>query len=122
MLRKTGDFNIFLNTTLESEGGSPDIRRLRNPDAKQFTLRKKHTSGFVQRRLDFFDSNRLQDVITHVDFFAALSTDHSPVTISVSKNKNRLVTVSLLSEHYFRKTENVIKPFTVAKVFFRISN
>ena len=40
MLPKTGDFNIFLDTTLEAEGGSPDIRRLRNPDAKQFTLRK----------------------------------------------------------------------------------
>ena len=33
-----------------------------------------------------------------------------------------LLTVSLLSEHYFRKTENLIKPLTVAKVLFRISN
>ena len=36
-------------------------------------------------------SNRLQDVITH----AALSTDNSPVTISISKTKNAsMVTVS----------------------------
>ena len=36
-------------------------------------------------------SNCLQEVITHADFFAALSTDHSPVTISISKNKNSTV-------------------------------
>ena len=104
-----GDFNLFLDTTLEAEGGSPclkkksvaklikikehfdlcDIWRLRNPDVKQFTFRQKHASGFIQRRLDyFFISNSLQDVITHADFFAALSTDHSPVTISISKSKN----------------------------------
>ena len=54
-----GDFNLFLDTTLESGGGSPclkkksvaklikikenfdlcNIWRLRNPDAKQFTFR-----------------------------------------------------------------------------------
>ena len=106
-----GDFNLFLDTTLEAEGGSPclkkksvaelikinehfdlcDIWRLRNPDAKRFTFRQKHASGFIQRRLDyFFVSNSLQDAITHADFFAALSTDHSPVTISISKNKNSI--------------------------------
>ena len=67
-----GDFNPFLGTTLEAEGGSPclekksaaklikikehfdlrDIWRLRNPDVKQFTFRQKHASGFMQRRLD----------------------------------------------------------------------
>ena len=58
---------------------------------KQFTFRQKHASGFIQRRLDyFFISNSLQDVITHADFFTALSTDHSPVTISIPKSKNRI--------------------------------
>ena len=78
-----GDFNFFLDTTLEAEGASPwlknksvekliktkehfelcDIWRLRNPDAKQFTFRQKHASGFLQRRLDyFFISNSLQDL------------------------------------------------------------
>ena len=37
----------------------------------------------------FFISNSLQEVITHVDFFVAFSTDHSPVIISISKSKNR---------------------------------
>ena len=106
-----GDFNLFLDTTLEAEGGAPclkkksvaklikikqhfdlcDIWRLRIPNMKQFTFRQKHASGFIQRRLDyFFISNSLQDVITHADFFTALSTDHSPVTISIPKSKNRI--------------------------------
>ena len=132
-----GDFNLFLDTTLEAEGGSPclkkksvaklikikehfdlcDIWRLRNPDVKQFTFRQKHASGFIQRRLDyFFISNSLQDVITHADFFAALSTDHSPVTISISKSKNCIhghgfwkFNSSLLSEqNYVTKTKSLI--------------
>ena len=135
-----GDFNLFLDTTLEAEGGSPclkkkavaklikikehfdqsNIWRLRNPDAKCFTFRQKHASGFIQRRLDyFFVSNSLQDTITHADFFAALLTDHSPVTISISKNKNRIhgrsswkFNSSLLSgQNYVRKTKNVIQTF-----------
>ena len=131
-----GDFNLFLDTTLEAEGGSPcllkksvaklikikehfdlyDTWRLLNPDTKQFTFRQKHASGFILRRLDyFFLSNSLQDVITHADFFATLSTDHSPVTISISRNKNRIhghglwkFNSSLLSDqNYVRKTENL---------------
>ena len=135
-----GDFNLFLDTTLEAEGGSPclkkksvaklikikehfdlcDIWRLRNPDVKQFTFRQKHASGFIQRRLDyFFISNSLQDVITHADFFAALSTDHSPVTISISKSKNRIpghgfwkFNSSLLSDqNYVTKTKDFVETF-----------
>ena len=41
-----------------------------------------------ENEIIFFVSNSLQEVIIHVDFFAALSTDHSPVTIWISKNKN----------------------------------
>ena len=53
-----------------------NIWRLRNPDAKQFTFRQKYASGFIQQWLDyFFISNGLQEVITHVYFFAALPTD-----------------------------------------------
>ena len=81
---------------------------------KQFTFRQKHASGFIQRRLDyFFISNSLQEVITHAHFFAALSTDHSPVTISISKSKNRIhghvfwkFNSSLLSDqNYVTKTK-----------------
>ena len=97
-----------------------DISRLRNPDVKQFTFRQKHVSGFIQRRLDyFFISNSLQDIITHAGFFAALSTDHSPVTISISKSKNCIhghgfwkFNSSLLSDqNYVTKTKSLIQTF-----------
>ena len=89
-------------------------------NVKQFTFRQKHTSGFIQRRLDcFFISNSFQDVITHADFFATLSTDHSPVAISISKSKNRIhghgfwkFNSSLLSDqNYVTKTKNLIQTF-----------
>ena len=67
----------------------------------------------------FFISNSLQDVITHADFFTALSTDHSPVTISIPKSKNRIhghsfwkFNSSLLSDqNYVTKTKNLIQTF-----------
>ena len=132
-----GDFNLFLDTTLDTEGGTPclkkksvaklikikqhfdlcDIWRLRIPNMKQFTFRQKHASGFIQRRLDyFFIANSLQDVITHADFFTALSTEHSPVTISIPKSKNCIhghgfwkFNSSLLSDqNYVTKTKKLI--------------
>ena len=67
-----GDFNLFFDVELDANGGSPklkvkslskllsmmsegdlcDIYRIRNPEAKRFTWRRK--SPFKQRRLDFF--------------------------------------------------------------------
>ena len=130
-----GDFNLFLDTTLEAEGGSPclkeksvaklikmkehfdlcDIWRLRNPDL----LSDKNMFYTTKIRLLLFFSNSLQDVITHADFFAALSTDHSPVTISISKSKNRIhghgfwkFNSSLLSDqNYVTKIKNLIQTF-----------
>ena len=67
-----GDFNLFFDVDLDAEGGSPKLKikslskllsmmsendfcniyRIRNPEAKCFTCRRK--SPFKQRRLDFF--------------------------------------------------------------------
>ena len=103
--------NLLLDTTLEIKRGSPcskkryiaeliiiketfdlcDNWRIRNPAAKQFTFRQKHVSDFTQGRgrLDFFFiSNSLQIVINHADTFGALSVDHFPLTILISKDKN----------------------------------
>ena len=135
-----GDINIFLDATLEVEGGSHylkrksvaelikikehldlcDIWRLTNADVKQFTFRQKHASGFIQRRLGYFSIlNIVKGVVTHTDFFAALSTDHSRVTISISKNKNRirgrgfwkLNSLLLSDQNYVTKTKNLIQTF-----------
>ena len=103
-----GDFNTILDVNLDSNGGNPsfkkktyakivelietfelcDIWRIRNPKTKRFTFRQNHFSGFIQRRLDyFFVSNTLQECIKNPDILASFATDHSPIVITYSKNK-----------------------------------
>ena len=103
-----GDFNLLFNIKLESYGGNPvfkkrsvrkifelketynltDIWRIRNPKAKQYTFRQKHVSGFLQRRLDyFFISKNIQEFILDTKIIPAISSDHSPILISFSKEK-----------------------------------
>ena len=68
-----GDFNLIFDKYLESAGGKPrlkkhslseiiklnenfnlcDIWRVRNPHKKLFTLRQKHFTGIIQRRLAY---------------------------------------------------------------------
>ena len=68
-----GDFNLFFNSKLEAQGENPilkkkssakliefkeiydlcDILRVRNAKSKRFTFTQKHSSGFIQRRLDY---------------------------------------------------------------------
>ena len=61
-----------------------DIWRIRNPKRKRFTFRQHHSTGFIQRRLDyFFISNSLQESTKTTDTLAAFSTDHSPITFSL---------------------------------------
>ena len=69
-----GDFNLFFNSNLDAAGGNTtlkrkslaklielkeaydlcDIWRVRNTKVKQFTFTQQHSSGFIQRRLDYF--------------------------------------------------------------------
>ena len=98
-----GDFNVILNSCLDAEGGTPvikkqaiakliqitknldlcDIWRICNPKRKRFTFREHHSSGLIQRRLDyFFMSNFLQESIKNTVTLAAFSTVHSPITLS----------------------------------------
>ena len=88
-----------------------DIWRIRNPKAKQYTFRQKHVSGFLQRRLDyFFISNTIQEFILDTDIIPAISSDHSPILISFSKEKQHSKSSgfwkfnnSLLSDNIFKK-------------------
>ena len=51
-----------------------------------FTFRQKHCTGFIQRRLDdIFISNSLQEFLNDVSILTSLSTDHSPVHVSLFK-------------------------------------
>ena len=132
-----GDFNLFLDSALEAEGGSPvlkkssvsklieikekynlcDIWRIRNTKEKRFTFRQKHRSGFLQRRLDyFFVSNTLQESIKDTEILPALSSDHSPIFFSLvstkpaSKGKGlwKFNNSLLLNEEFVTKMRNYI--------------
>ena len=53
---------------------------------RRFTFRQNHSSGFIQRRLDyFFISNSLQEMTKYTDILAAFSTDHALILITLSK-------------------------------------
>ena len=93
-----GDFNLFFSSKVDAAGGNPtlkrkslaelielkeaydlcDIWRVRNAKVKQFTFTQQHSSGFIQRRLDyFFILNGLQEFASTADILAPISTDHS---------------------------------------------
>ena len=103
-----GDFNFFFDTSLESYGGKPtlkkksiakfielkekfdlcDIWRITNRKAKRCTFRHKRVSGLIQRHLKYFYIfNSLQVSVKNINVLASLLTDHWPITISCLKNE-----------------------------------
>ena len=102
-----GDFNIFFSLTYKAHGGNQKMKnksvatfihikeslglcgiwRVRNQKKKRYTFRKQHVTGFIKRRLDYFlVSNHLQESINKTKILTTLSTDHSPIFFSLSKN------------------------------------
>ena len=78
-------FNLFFDSKLDAQGGNPlikkkslaklidlkknydlcDIWRERTTKSKWFTFAQKHSSGFIQHRLDYmFISNTFQKLVT----------------------------------------------------------
>ena len=101
-----GDFNLYLNSKLDAKGGKPtikkksvakltqlkesydlcDIWRIRKPVTSTFTFKQKHCTAFIECRLDYiFISNSLQEFINDTSILTSLSTDHSPVYLSLLK-------------------------------------
>ena len=63
-----------------------DIWRIRNPIAKQYTFRRQHYFGFIQRRLDYaFASKNLQETVKDTEILNAFSSDRSLAFCSVRK-------------------------------------
>ena len=95
-----------------------DIWRIRNPKRQNFTFRQNHSTGFIERRLDYiFVSNCLQEFVNYTDVLPAISTDHSPVLISLSNdnsdNNGRGLwkyNSSLVHDEFY--VENMKKPIT----------
>ena len=66
-----------------------DIWRIRNPKRQNFTFRENHSTGFIERRLDYiFVSNSLQEFVNHTDVLPAISIDHFLVLISLSNDNS----------------------------------
>ena len=94
-----GDFNVFLQPSLDCLGGNAslkdsvkflediiieydlvDIWRVRNPDKKNFTWRRKNP--IIQRRLDYWLlSDLLQDDVPKTDIVTAIKTDHDAIVL-----------------------------------------
>ena len=97
-----GDFNVHFDADLDNSGGQTetkstvkniqdimleynliDIWRLRNPDKRQFTWRKRNP--IIQRRIDFWlISDDLQDDVKKAEIIPAIKTDHSAISLSVN--------------------------------------
>ena len=61
-----------------------DSWRIRNPNTKRYTFHQQHSSGYIQRRLDyFFISNVLQESVKNTDVLATFSNDHSAIIFSL---------------------------------------
>ena len=87
-----------------------DIWRIRNPKAKQYTFRQKHVSRFAQIRLDyFFISNNIEELILDNDIIPTISSDHSPILISFSKEKQNN------KNSWFWKFNNLLLPDNIFK-------
>ena len=77
-----GDLNVFFDSKLETKGGKPSLKqksaakhlelkeeydlwnisKIRNPTKKLYTFRQNHSSGIINRRLDYiFISNKFQE-------------------------------------------------------------
>ena len=106
-----GDFNLFFGSILEVQGGNPTLKkkslgkltefketydlcniwRVRNTKSKRFNFTQKHSSGFIQRRLDYIlISNTLPEFVTMTEILTLISTSHSPVLFCLSKEKNTI--------------------------------
>ena len=94
-----GDYNVILDPDWDCSGGNPakkdsvkyiqviclnfdlvDIWRVRNPECKRFTWRKK--SPIIQRRLDYWLlSDSYQEEVENVDIIPSINSDHSAIVL-----------------------------------------
>ena len=96
-----GDFSLIFDIGLDADGGSPklklksickvssimfkndlcDIYRIRNPETKRFTWRRK--TSFKQRRLDYFlVSDCLQESVQTIEIIPSVQSDHSALKLN----------------------------------------
>ena len=87
-----------------------DIWRIRNPKAKPYTFWQKHLLEVLQRRLDyFFIFSNIQEFILDTKIILAISSDHSPILISFSKEKQNKKNSRLWKINYLLLFDNFFK-------------
>ena len=111
------DFNLFFDPFLDADGGEPqlkansltkllsimserdlcDLFRVKNPDTRRFTWRRKNS--FLQRRLDYLlVSEYSQEQIDTFDIIPLVQTDHSTLKMKFSpleKREKRLLSLEI---------------------------
>lgn len=110
-----GDFKLFFYSSLDASGGNSDhvelllaklfelkekfdfcdIWRMRNHKTRRFT-KQTHTTGFIQPRFSYiFIPNGLQFSAKNKFILIAISTDCSPVFLSVSTEDKKVMVMFL---------------------------
>ena len=100
------DFNLFFDSKLDAQGGNPTIKkkplaklielkenydscniwRVRNTKCKRFSFPQKHSSDFIQLRLDYmFILNTLQEYVTMTDVDSYFNRSFSCTVISFKR-------------------------------------
>ena len=103
-----GDFNLIFDASLDADGGKPqlkvnslskllsiteendlcDIFRVRYPNEKRFTWRRKNP--LKQRRLDyFFVFDTLQDTVERIEIIPSVQSDHSTLCLKFYPKNER---------------------------------
>ena len=107
------------------------IERVRNTKSRQFTFTQKHSSGFIQHRLDYiFISNTFQELVTTTEILTTVSSDHSPALFYFLKGKECLrgkgfwkFNCSLTKDqNYITKIKNLIRSFCTTNGSFSTVN
>ena len=131
-----GDFHLFFDINLDADGGSPKLKvksvskllsmmsenylchiyRIRNPQEKCFTWRRK--TPFKQRRLDFFLlPDMLQGNIRTADIIPSVQSDHSSIILKLCptsecpRGRAYLKFNSSLTQHFTESLETEIQTF-----------
>ena len=103
-----GDYNLFFDSKLDVQDGNSTVKKkfvakliepkepydlcniwgVKNTKLKRFTFEQEHSSGFIQRRLDYmFISKTFQEFEIMTD--TPISTDHFPAHFSLAKEKGK---------------------------------
>ena len=132
-----GDFNLFIDCSLDAKVRSPSIKKnslsklleitqkldlrdiwqVRNPKKMQYTFRQQHFSGLIQRILDYiFISQNFQEVLKDSEILCTMSTDRSVLFcfFNISANLKKVqgygnLTISNEEKSLYKSAQNTSK-------------